>query len=109
MGVALSLAVVLASLVPPYMLKIFINDVLIPRNLFAIGTIILALILAYGASVSLSVAQNYILNYIGQKLTNDLRVRIYEHVMEKLSIGFIESFQSERILSRITTDVGNTQ
>lgn len=109
LGVVLSLAVVLASLVPPYMLKIFINDVLIPRNPSAIGTIILALILAYGASVSLSVAQNYILNYIGQKLTNDLRVRIYEHVMEKLSIGFIESFQSGRILSRITSDVGNTQ
>lgn len=109
LGVILSLAVVLASLIPPYMLKIFINDVLIPKNPSAMGTIIAILILTYGAIVSLSVAQNYLLNYIGQRLTNDLRVRIYEHIMERLSIGFIENFQSGRILSRITTDVGNTQ
>jgi len=110
LGVALSLSVTLASLVPPYLLKIFINDVLVPRSGGELFTfIVLMLVLVYISSVLLSVLQNYVLNYVGQRLTNDLRIRIYEHVMDRLSLSFIENFQSGRILSRITTDVGNTQ
>jgi len=109
MGILFSLLLVILSLIPPYLLKIFINNVLLTKgNSYLFTEIILVLIAVYSSVVVITVLQNYALNYLGQKLSNELRVRIYEHV-NKLSLGFIENFQSGRILSRITTDVGNTQ
>ncbi|WP_162568984.1 ABC transporter ATP-binding protein [Acidianus sulfidivorans] len=109
LGIIFSLLLVIASLTPPYLLKIFINNVLsVKGNYGLFDELIIILIAVYSAIVGITILQNYLLNYLGQKLSNELRVRIYEHV-NKLSLGFIENFQSGRILSRITTDVGNTQ
>ncbi len=69
----------------------------------------MALTGAYASSVILSVGgQNYLLNYLGQRLSNEIRVSIYEFIFNQ-SLRFMDRFQSGRILSRITTDVGNTQ
>lgn len=110
-GVVLTLAVTGISLVPPYLMKILINNVLLSHasdrvSLFQL--IILALMGVYASSVVLSVSQNYLLNYLGQKLSNGIRISIYSYVLNQ-SLKFMDKFQSGRILSRITTDVGNTQ
>ncbi|WP_069806701.1 ABC transporter ATP-binding protein [Vulcanisaeta thermophila] len=111
LGVAITLAITGISLVPPYLMKILINNVLLSHSTTKISLfqlIILALAGVYASSVVFSVSQGYLLNYLGQKLSNEIRVSIYEHVFNQ-SLNFMDRFQSGRILSRITTDVGNTQ
>jgi len=110
-GVALTLTVTGIALVPPYLLKLIINDVLLvkgSRDVTLFNAIIMALAGVYASSVILSMGQNYVLNYLGQRLSNEIRVRIYEFIFDQ-SLRFIDRFQSGRILSRITTDVGNMQ
>ena len=111
LGVVLTLAVTGVALVPPYLLKILINNVLLvkgARDLWIFQAVIMALAGVYASSVALSVGQNYLLNYLGQRLSNEIRVAIYEYIFNQ-SLRFMDRFQSGRILSRITTDVGNTQ
>ena len=109
-GVALSIAIAMLNLVPPYLLKILIDQVFLskthPYSLFIKLTLIL--ISSYAAVTGLSIAQNYILNTTGQRVVNDLRYRVFERVME-LSSSFVDRVSTGRILSRLTNDAGNTQ
>lgn len=109
-GVVLSIAVAMLNLVPPYLLKILIDSVFLAQKhsfkLFEDLTIML--IGSYVAATALSIAQNYILNTVGQRIVNDLRSRVFGHVM-RLSSSFIDRMSTGRILSRLTNDVGNTQ
>jgi ATP-binding cassette subfamily C protein len=109
-GVILSILVTAFNLVPPYLLKILIDNVLLSttptRGLF--GSLTLILLASYGAITVFSLLQSYVLNTLGQKVVNDMRSKVYEHTMN-LPSGFIERMTTGRILSRLTTDVGNTQ
>ena len=110
-GAALTLALTGLALVPPYLLKILINNVLLikgSRDLGLFQVIIMALASAYASSVILSIGQNYLLNYLGQRLSNEIRINIYGFIFRQ-SLRFMDRYQSGRILSRITNDVGNTQ
>jgi ATP-binding cassette, subfamily C, bacterial len=109
-GVFLSILLAGFSLVPPYLLSILIDSVLLahpaPHDLFLYLTLIL--LGSYGAITLLTILQGYALNTLGQRVVNDLRGRVYEHAMI-LPSSFIERMTTGRILSRLTTDVGNTQ
>ncbi|BBL45549.1 ABC transporter ATP-binding protein [Nanobdella aerobiophila] len=108
-GALLSLTSTGLNLVPPYLLKILIDGVLLsrthPSSLFEI--IIIFLTLSYLTLAIVSSLQSRILNNLGSKIINDLRGLLYEHVMMH-DYSFIEKVSPSRILSRLTTDAGNT-
>ncbi len=111
LGVVLALVSVALNLVPPLIIKALIDNVLIStsdvsKGLF--GLLTLELFAALAGVTLVSILQNYILTVTGQKVVNDLKSRTYDHVM-RLSSSSIEKISSGRILSRLTTDVGNTQ
>jgi ATP-binding cassette, subfamily C, bacterial len=109
-GVMFSVLLAGFSLVPPYLLQILIDSVLLARTpthgLFL--TLTLVLLGSFGAITLLTVLQGYFLNTLGQKVVNDLRGSVYLHAIS-LPSSFIERMTTGRILSRLTTDVGNTQ
>ncbi|MFB6489711.1 MAG: DUF1854 domain-containing protein [Thermoproteus sp. AZ2] len=110
LGLALSLAITALNLVPPYLLKILIDSVFLSpqhnRALFVELTE--ALIGSYAAVSALGMAQNYVLNTLGQRVVNDMRGRLYAKVM-RLSPSAVDRITTGRILSRLTTDAGNAQ
>jgi ATP-binding cassette subfamily C protein len=110
-GLLLSVFLTAFNLVPPYLLKILIDSVLLSsgtttRTLFIELTLVL--LGSYGAIAVVSLFQSYVLNTLGQKVVNDMRWKVYDHTMN-LQSSFIERMTTGRILSRLTTDVGNTQ
>ena len=109
-GVFFSILLAGFSLVPPYLLQILIDSVLLvhtpSQGLFL--TLTLVLLGSFGAIMVLTVLQGYFLNTLGQRVVNDLRGRVYLHAIS-LPSSFIERMTTGRILSRLTTDVGNTQ
>ncbi|MBP1449913.1 MAG: DUF1854 domain-containing protein, partial [Thermoproteus sp.] len=109
-GLALSLIITALNLVPPYLLKILIDGVLLSqthdRRLFVELTAALAA--SYAAVSALSMAQNYVLNTLGQRVVNDLRGKLYAKIL-RLSPSAIDRITTGRILSRLTTDAGNAQ
>ncbi|BAB66131.1 DUF1854 domain-containing protein [Sulfurisphaera tokodaii] len=108
-GAILSLITTGLNLVPPYLLKILIDNVLLSSShspsLYT--DIILYLIMSYSALALVSSIQNRILNNLGSRIINDLREMLYNHVI-KHDYSFIERISPSRILSRLTTDAGNT-
>lgn len=109
-GIILSVLVTAFNLVPPYLLKVLIDNVLLSstpaEGLFLELTLVL--LASYGAIAVLSLLQGYVLNTLGQKVVNNMRWKVYEHTMN-LQSSFIERMTTGRILSRLTNDVGNTQ
>jgi len=110
LGIGLSVALTALNLIPPYLLKILIDSVLLSpshsTSLFLKLTEVL--LSSYAAVAVVSGFQRYILNNTGQKIVNDMRTRIFDHVL-KHSSSFVDRYSTGRILSRLTNDVGNTQ
>lgn len=109
LGSVFSFAATAFSLVPPYLLKILIDNVLLngshPVGLFE--EIIAMLVISYALQSLFSSLQSRILNNLGSRIVNELRFRLFSHAVS-LDPLFIERVSPSRILSRLTTDAGNT-
>ncbi|ACT02887.1 ABC transporter ATP-binding protein [Paenibacillus sp. JDR-2] len=94
----------LVELVPPYLTKVIIDDVLQAQNK---GSILLFLILGLGVTtLMLSVMQTvrgYIGVWVGSKLMGDLRRDIYGSLM-RLSISFFDRRQTSQFIGRVNSD-----
>ncbi|WP_336773006.1 ABC transporter ATP-binding protein [Paenibacillus sp. MMO-58] len=92
------------ELIPPYLTKVIIDDVLQAQNK---GSILLFLILGLGATtLMLSVMQTvrgYIGVWVGSKLMGDLRKDIYGSLM-RLSISFFDRRQTSQFIGRVNSD-----
>ncbi|MFI5412655.1 MAG: DUF1854 domain-containing protein [Candidatus Micrarchaeales archaeon] len=110
LGLALSILVAGLSLIPAYLLKILIDNVLLAQTqtplLFEELTIVL--VVAYAGSAVANIAQGYVLGNLSQKIVNDLRAKVYSQAM-LLSAAKMDKITSGRIMTRLTNDAGNTQ
>lgn len=106
-GVTVSSFLVVITLIPPYLLKLLINNVFEENNPKLFPLLILFLTLVNLANILFSALQSLLLNMNGQRIINDLRLRLYKHVLG-MSSNFIDKYNSGRILSRLTTDINNT-
>lgn len=110
LGILFSVLLAGFNLIPPYLLQILIDSVLIAnkpsQGLFV--SLTLVLLASFGIITVLTILQSYFLNTLGQRVVNNLRGSVYEHAIS-LPTSFIERMTTGRILSRLTTDVGNTQ
>ncbi len=108
-GIILAVIMTALSLVPPYLLKVLIDNVLTTstHSIALFEDLTIVLFLSYLGIAIVTVLENYILNVTGQKIVNDLRSRTFKHVLN-LSQSFIDRFPTGRVLSRLTGDAGNT-
>lgn len=110
LGSALALLSVLLGLVPPYLLKVLIDSVILaqshPTSLFEELTIVL--VASYTLLTFTGALQNYYLNLAGNKIVTEMRSKLFAHAI-KLPAAAIDGMTTSRILTRLTSDVGNTQ
>ena len=101
-GVVLSLITVGLNLIPPYLLKILIDNVILSTThsnaLFIELTLIL--IVSYAASTIVSTVQSYALNIAGNGIVTDLRDKLFRKAV-KLPAGDIDTITPSRIQSRL--------
>lgn len=109
-GVLLSIALTLLNLLPPYVLAVLIDNVILSHShsIALFYELIGVLVASYVCVALVTVGQNYILNKAGYLVINDLITTVYRHVTS-LSSSFIDRMPSGRIISRLTSDVGNAQ
>lgn len=111
---ALTLAVITLAntalnLLPPYLSKVMIDDVLKPQKnfrllLFLVGALFVIRILSSIAEIT----RGWINAWLGAKITADLRSQVYQCV-EKLPIAFYDKRQTGAIMSRVTADTDRLQ
>jgi ATP-binding cassette subfamily B protein len=103
MLVALVLATA-AALAPPYLAGRAIDDGIRGGDSGAL-TVILVLFVAAGlVNWGATYAQTYLVNWVGQRALQDLRLRIFAH-LQRLSIGFYSRNKAGVLISRLTNDV----
>lgn len=100
----LAAGVTILGLLPPYLVKIIIDDVIIKKDLSLFATIIGILLLVYVLRSILISFRIVMENRVQQGLIFDLRNHVY-HGLQRLSLSYFESKDTGKIVSRITNDV----
>jgi ABC-type multidrug transport system fused ATPase/permease subunit len=93
-----------ATLAPPPLAKLAIDDGIVPGDLGKLDLIValfLASALVYWAC---SYAQTWLVNWVGQRALQDLRMQIFQH-LQQMPVGFYERVPAGVLISRMTNDV----
>jgi ABC-type multidrug transport system fused ATPase/permease subunit len=93
-----------AALLPPYLAGRAIDDGIRKGDLGALDVIVVVFIAAAVVNWIATYAQTYLVNWVGERALQDLRVRIFDHLMH-LSIGFHDRNKAGVLISRMTNDV----
>jgi ABC-type multidrug transport system fused ATPase/permease subunit len=93
-----------ASLAPPYLTGLAIDDGIRAGDASALTWIMVAFLAAAALNFAATYAQTYLTSWVGQRALADLRRRIFRH-LQTLSIGFYSRNRSGVLISRMTNDV----
>ena len=92
----------------PYLLKLLIDEAL-PQRDFGLLNLFVGLMIAVPIiSGLIGVGQSYLNNVIGQRVMQDLRNALYEH-LQRLPLRFFTETRTGEIQSRLANDVGGIQ
>ena len=95
---------VAASLAPPYLAGRAVDDGIRAGDLGALGVIVALFLGAALVNWAATYAETYLVNWIGQRALQDLRIQIFEH-LQRLSVGFYSRNRAGVLMSRLTNDV----
>lgn len=107
-SLTVTMSVTAIRILPPYLTKILVDDVINANNRGALVGIILAILGVYAASAVLGWAQIYLSHWLGNLVVVDLRTDVYRHV-QRLSLRFYDKRQTGWIMSRVTNDTSFLQ
>jgi ABC-type multidrug transport system fused ATPase/permease subunit len=103
MFVALLLATA-AALAPPYLAGRAIDDGIRGGDLTALTVVVVLFLVAALVNWGATYAQTYLVNWVGERALQDLRVKLFRH-MQRLSVGFYSRNKAGVLISRMTNDV----
>ncbi len=92
------------SLVFPAVIRSVLDSVLERGDLQLLNQITVGLLAVFFVRSVTTLLQNYNLNYVGEKMTKDVRVELYAH-LQSLSLAFFSVHRAGEIVSRLSSDV----
>lgn len=98
----------LFSIIPPWLIKNVVDDVLIARSGMMLNALALSVIGLYALKALFGYAHTYLMSWVGQKVIMDLRLRLYDKT-QRLPLAELYSRRTGEFLSRITNDVATLQ
>lgn len=115
---ALSLSLLAAlstflGLIPAYLIKPFLDKVLISddpakQRLMFLALIVGIQLLTYLVSSGLSVLMSWLSAWLGNRISHDVRCQLYRH-LQYLSLNFFDKRQMGTVISRVNQDTGQLQ
>ncbi len=96
------------NVLPPYLFKSIVDDVLISKNVFMLNIICVSVFLIFGLKAITTYYQKYLMNQAGQSVVMDIRTDLYDH-MQRMSLKKIYASRIGELMSRITGDVATLQ
>src|SRR5579863_9432102 len=84
------------------------NGVLLPVNVPLLELLVAIMIAITIVTGAIGVLQTYVTNRVGQRVMEELRNRLYEH-LQGMSLRFFTGTRTGEIQSRLTNDVGGIQ
>ncbi len=102
------LFVTVSSLAPPYIMKIIIDDVLLPKNLDWLLIAIALLLSIILTNLILSFVSDYLYAGISNRIVRDIRIELFEHLIH-LPLDFHNRQNTGDLIFRLNSDVGVIQ
>ncbi len=96
------------NVLPPYMFKSVVDDVLIQRNTLMLNIICISLVIIFTLKSITSYFQRYFMNEAGQGVVMDIRNALYNHML-RMKLGTIYASRTGELMSRITGDAATLQ
>jgi ATP-binding cassette subfamily B protein len=93
-----------AALAPPYLAGAALDKGIADHDTGALTVILIAFLVAALLNWGATYVQTFLLNWVGQRALQDLRLQLFEH-LQRLSIGFYSRNKTGVLISRITNDV----
>jgi len=90
--------------VTPYLLKVVVDDYIIPKDYSGMTLIILLMIVALTVEVLLMFCFTYYSNWLGQKVIKDIRVKIFDKIIN-LKMSFFDKNSVGRLVTRAVNDI----
>ena len=108
--VVLVIAAAAVAVIPPLLVQRVFDDALFPvdgsaPNLSLLVVLVAAMIGLFLLSSGLSVIQTWLTATVGNSVTGDLRVRLFEH-LQSMELAFFTRTKTGAIQSRLQNDVG---
>lgn len=102
-AVAAVLVASLSGLVPPYLLKVAIDNYIVQGNLTGLTFIAIILVAVSIINWFSDYERTYQISWLGQNMVNDIRMKLFSHLQD-LSFSFYDKAEAGRIISRVTND-----
>jgi len=96
----------LAKLVQPYLLKIAIDDYIVPGDMHGLWQVVSWFLLALLGESLLIFFQSFLVQSVGQRIMADLRSTGFNRLL-RLPVAFFDRNQSGRLVTRLTSDIEN--
>jgi ABC-type multidrug transport system fused ATPase/permease subunit len=93
-----------AALAPPYLAGRAIDDGIRDSDTGALTVILVLFVVAALVNWGATYAQTYLINWVGQRALQDLRIELFQH-LQRLSVGFYGRNKTGVLISRMTNDV----
>ncbi|MBI3605777.1 MAG: ABC transporter ATP-binding protein [Nitrospirae bacterium] len=84
--------------------RILVDKVMVHRDLSATASIVRGLLALFFVQTLISMFQSYTMSWVGQKLVNDFKIKLFHH-LQSLSLGFFAKRRTGEVISRLTNDV----
>jgi ABC-type multidrug transport system fused ATPase/permease subunit len=91
------------SLAPPLLAGLAVNDVK-DGDVHGLTILVIVFLVAAVFNWGSSYLETFLVNFLGQRVLQDLRIQIFAH-LQKLSIGFYSRSRAGVLISRLTNDV----
>lgn len=91
-----------------FLVKPALDGIFFEKNYKMLKLMPLAILVAYGLKGVFNFSQEYLMNYVGQKVIVDIRQTLYEHI-QRLSLFHFITTPIGQLISRITGDVNILQ
>ncbi len=98
----------LLGLAGPYTLQYLIDAVFRQSDATLLNTITLVLIGIFAAQSVFYFVRGYLLQFIGERVMADLRLKLFDH-LQSLSLSFFNERRTGELVSRLTNDVSTVR
>jgi len=92
------------DLVPPYLVKVAIDDHIVPRDWTGLSRIAGLFVLVLAAQYVLRYGLGYLMAWTGQRVIHDIRQALFAHV-QRLPARFFDRTPVGRLMTRVLNDV----
>lgn len=96
------------TLVLPLIVRNMINVVVVDKNAAALNSLTLDILAVIAFQMVFGITQNYILGFVGNRMTADFRMDLFNHI-QSLSLRFFQNRRVGEIISRMSNDISVIQ